>query len=61
MKTVLLLGAAGRDFHNFNVFFRQNLDYRVSRFYRHPDPRHCRPSLPARAVRTFVRGWYPDH
>src|SRR6201988_4558579 len=27
MKTVLILGAAGRDFHNFNVFFRQNLDY----------------------------------
>lgn len=27
MKTVLLLGAAGRDFHNFNVFFRRNLDY----------------------------------
>jgi predicted GTPase len=32
MKTVLLLGAAGRDFHNFNVFFRQNLDYRVVAF-----------------------------
>ena len=32
MKTVLLLGAAGRDFHNFNVFFRHNLDYRVVAF-----------------------------
>ncbi len=32
MKTVLLLGAAGRDFHNFNVFFRNNLDYRVVAF-----------------------------
>lgn len=32
MKTALLLGAAGRDFHNFNVFFRQNLDYRVVAF-----------------------------
>ena len=32
MKTALLLGAAGRDFHNFNVFFRHNLDYRVAAF-----------------------------
>ena len=32
MKTVLILGAAGRDFHNFNVFFRQNLDYQVIAF-----------------------------
>src|ERR1700751_3162895 len=32
MKTVLLLGAAGRDFHNFNVYFRHNLDYRVVAF-----------------------------
>ena len=32
MKTVLILGAAGRDFHNFNVFFRQNLDYQVVGF-----------------------------
>ena len=32
MKNVLLLGAAGRDFHNFNVFFRHNLDYRVVAF-----------------------------
>jgi len=32
MKTVLLLGAAGRDFHNFNVYFRHNLDYQVVAF-----------------------------
>lgn len=32
MKTVLILGAAGRDFHHFNVFFRQNLDYQVVAF-----------------------------
>ena len=28
-KKVLILGAAGRDFHNFNVFFRENEDYEV--------------------------------
>ncbi len=31
-KTVIILGAAGRDFHNFNLFFRDNPDYRVACF-----------------------------
>lgn len=29
---VLIMGAAGRDFHNFNVFFRDNADYKVVAF-----------------------------
>jgi predicted GTPase len=32
MKRVLILGAAGRDFHNFNVLFRNNPDYNVVAF-----------------------------
>ncbi len=33
MKTkVLIMGAAGRDFHNFNVFFRDNENYEVVAF-----------------------------
>jgi len=32
MKRVLILGAAGRDFHNFNVVFRHNPDYQVVAF-----------------------------
>jgi len=32
MKNVLILGAAGRDFHNFNVVFRSRSDYRVVGF-----------------------------
>ena len=28
----LIMGAAGRDFHNFNVFFRDNKDYEVCAF-----------------------------
>src|SRR5271157_4778311 len=32
MKRVLILGAAGRDFHNFNVIFRNNPLYRVVTF-----------------------------
>jgi predicted GTPase len=31
-QNVLILGAAGRDFHNFNVFFRGNTQYRVVAF-----------------------------
>jgi len=32
MKKVIIMGAAGRDFHNFNVFFRDNPHYRVVAF-----------------------------
>jgi len=31
-KRVLIMGAAGRDFHNFNVFYRDNKDYEVVAF-----------------------------
>ncbi|MGI9102838.1 MAG: cyclic 2,3-diphosphoglycerate synthase [Terriglobales bacterium] len=32
MKRVLILGAAGRDFHDFNTLFRDNPDYQVIAF-----------------------------
>jgi predicted GTPase len=32
MKKVIILGAAGRDFHNFNVVFRDDPAYRVVAF-----------------------------
>ena len=31
-KKVIIMGAAGRDFHNFNVYFRENKDYEVVAF-----------------------------
>lgn len=31
-KRVIIMGAAGRDFHNFNVFFRDNPEYEVVAF-----------------------------
>lgn len=31
-QRVLIMGAAGRDFHNFNVYFRNNPDYEVVAF-----------------------------
>ena len=31
-KNVIIIGAAGRDFHNFNTCFRDNDDYNVVAF-----------------------------
>jgi len=31
-KKVIIMGAAGRDFHNFNVFYKNNKDYEVVAF-----------------------------
>ena len=31
-KNVLIMGAAGRDFHNFNLYYRNNKDYNVVAF-----------------------------
>ncbi|PJA96837.1 MAG: GTPase [Ignavibacteriales bacterium CG_4_9_14_3_um_filter_34_10] len=31
-KNVIIMGAAGRDFHNFNVFFRDNDEYNIVAF-----------------------------
>lgn len=31
-KKIIIMGAAGRDFHNFNVYFRDNSDYEVVAF-----------------------------
>lgn len=30
--SVIIMGAAGRDFHNFNIYFRDNPRYRVTAF-----------------------------
>ena len=32
MKKAIIMGAAGRDFHNFNVYFRNNKNYQVVAF-----------------------------
>jgi predicted GTPase len=32
LKKVLIMGAAGRDFHNFNVYFRDNENYNILAF-----------------------------
>ncbi len=32
IETVIIMGAAGRDFHNFNIYFKDNPNYRVVAF-----------------------------
>ena len=32
IEKVIIVGAAGRDFHNFNVYFKDNPRYRVIAF-----------------------------
>ena len=46
------MGAAGRDFHNFNVVYRDDPQTRGGGLHRHPDPRHRPAPLPARAGRA---------
>ena len=32
VENVIIMGAAGRDFHNFNVYFKDNPRYKVIAF-----------------------------
>lgn len=55
-QRVIIMGAAGRDFHNFNVYFRGNEDYEVVAF--------TATQIPDIAGRTYPRelagSLYPD-
>src|SRR5208337_370702 len=57
-KNVIIMGAAGRDFHNFNVVFRDNPDYRVKAFTAAQIPfiaaRRYPPSLAGRLYPTGI-------
>ena len=47
MKRALILGAAGRDFHNFNMFFRDNEAYQVVGFTATQIPNIAKRRYPA--------------
>ena len=55
-KRVVIMGAAGRDFHNFNVVFRDNRDVRVVAFTAAQIPRIDRRRYPAELAGPI----YPD-
>lgn len=53
-KRVIIMGAAGRDFHNFNTYFRDNPNYEVVAFTATQIPvsmtRNIRLNLPANCI-----------
>ncbi len=53
---VLIMGAAGRDFHNFNTFFRDNERYEVVAFTATQIPYIDERKYPA----TLAGKLYPD-
>lgn len=56
MKNVIIMGAAGRDFHNFNVCFRENKNFRVVAFTATQIPDIDDRKYPA----LLAGGLYPD-
>ena len=61
MKKILILGAAGRDFHNFNVVFRNNPDYFVVAFTATQIPDIAGRRYPRGTSRASLSGWYSHH
>ena len=56
-KKVIIMGAAGRDFHNFNTFFRDNENYEVLAFTATQIPDiHGRKYPPALSGRLYPEG-----
>ena len=55
-KRVLIMGAAGRDFHNFNVYYRDNTEYEVVAFTAYQIPNIAGRKYPAELAGKL----YPD-
>ena len=52
MKNVLIMGAAGRDFHNYNSFFKGNKNYSVKCFTAEQIPGISKRSYPKKLAKT---------
>jgi predicted GTPase len=62
-KRAIIMGAAGRDFHNFNVYFRNNRDFKVVAFTAAQIPGiECRVYPPELAGEAYPKGIpvYPE-
>jgi len=55
-EKVIIMGAAGRDFHNFNIYFKDNRRYHVVAFTAAQIPDIDQRSYPS----AFAGGLYPD-
>lgn len=56
VEKVIIMGAAGRDFHNFNIYFKDNQRYHVVAFTAAQIPDIDQRSYPS----EFAGGLYPD-
>ncbi len=57
---IIIMGAAGRDFHNFNTVFRDGSREPRRRLHRDADPEHRGAALPEGAGRPALPGRNPD-
>ena len=55
-RKIIIIGAAGRDFHNFNVFYRNNPAFEVVAFTAAQIPDIAGRKYPA----ALAGGMYPD-
>ena len=60
MRKVIIMGAGGRDFHNFNVVFRDDPDIEVVAFTAAQIPGIDDADLPGVARRAALPGRDPD-
>jgi predicted GTPase len=58
---VIIMGAAGRDFHNFNVYFRNNSSYKVVGFTAYQIPNIEDRKYPAKLAGKFYPKGVPIH
>jgi predicted GTPase len=60
-RRVIIMGAAGRDFHNFNVYFRNNQDYEVIAFTATQIPDIAGRMYPQELAGKLYPGGIPIH
>ncbi len=58
-RRAIIMGAAGRDFHNFNVFFRSNKNYEVAAFTATQIPDITGRKYPAKLAGKFYKKGIP--
>ena len=56
-KNVIIIGAAGRDFHNFNTYYRDNEAYNVVAFTAAQIPDIDGRKYPSELAGELISGW----
>ena len=59
-RNVIIIGAAGRDFHNFNTFFRGKAEYNVVAFTAAQIPDIDGRKYPKELAGADLPEWHPD-